>query len=212
MKNMNESLRKALDRPLGFPSLEQTFFSGDRILFVPDAEFASDFETLLEIVDAFLDHGIRAEDLSILLTEPEEKTALRELRPRLRPEIGLFFHRPSQRERLALLGVNADDEPIALCRELVDADMVVSIGRYNPKSSGDHFGLHTAIFPRFSDQETQARFSQAKGTARRKRNEEVREVAKQLGVVFTIQFHQRRGSSVQVAAGRPEAVEKSFQL
>lgn len=208
---MNESLRKALDRPLGFSALEQTFFPGDRILFVPDAEFASDFETLSEIVDVFLEHGIRAEDLSVLLTETEERSATRELRPRLRPEIGLLFHRPSQRDRLALLGVDAADEPITLCRDLIDADMVVSIGRYATKRTGDYFGPHTAIFPRFADGETQIRFSQTKGPARRKLKEEVREVAKQLGIVFTIQFFTPRGFPTQVAAGSPERIEESWE-
>jgi nickel-dependent lactate racemase len=206
------NLKKILTVPLGFPILSQTVFPGDRIFLVPDAEYAGESEILAEITDILIQNGLNAENITILVTDAEEKSSVTELKKRLPTGVQIRIHRPGQREQLALLGVNASDKPIFLFRELIDADMVISIGRfYTTKKPKDYFGVHSAIFPRFSESVTQHRFAESKGTQRRKLDEEVQEAARLLGVFFTIQFHKERGKTIRAAAGLPELVTETLQ-
>ncbi|MDR3199069.1 MAG: nickel-dependent lactate racemase [Planctomycetaceae bacterium] len=205
------NLNQILTEPLGFPPLSQLVFPGDRVFLVPDAEYAEEPEILAEIVDILLENGFKAEDVQILLTDSEEFTVSRRLRNCLSSDIRVLFHRPSRRDLHALLGVNESDEPISLCRDLVDADLVISVGRFYTKRPKNHFGLHTAIFPRFSDSATQHRFADTGKSKHRQLQAEVDEAAKLLGVIFTIQFLRERGKPVKIAAGLPELVMEMLQ-
>lgn len=203
---MNENIHKALNSPLGFPSLAEILFVGDRILLVPDAAVVDEPDWLMKIVETLIQAGSSAEDISILCSENEEAAA-ETLRGKLGCEVDILIHRPARPEGLALLGVNENDQPIALCRALVDADMVITIGRHSERSKKDYFGIHTTIFPRLSDQETQRRFASTKGTQRRKLKKEVDEAAKLLGVLFTVQFIEQREKESLVVAGLPDLVQ-----
>lgn len=216
LKTKRTLVGEALLRPLGFESLTDILFPEDRLLVVPDAEIASEPEILAEIVAELLQAGMQASDVSILLTEADEKkgdAARTTSYAKLLPDgVSIPIHQPSRRDRLALLGVNANGQPIALCRELVDADMILTVGRFFSRATKDYFGLHTALFPRFADQETQFRFATAaaSATARRKLREEVEEVARQLGILFTVQLLSRQGKTVRVLAGLPQIVAKQL--
>lgn len=198
--------REILETPLGYPPLPEAVFAGDRILLVPDADYAVRTEILAGIVETFLAAGSTPGDLSLLLTETEEKTIAGKLQDRLAGGASLIFHRPSRRESLAVLGLTREGEPILLPRELVDADMVVSIGRFYRKSPKDHFGIHNAVYPRFSDPVTRLRFAEGAGAARRRHLEEVEEVARQLGIFFTIQFLHGKNGPPRIASGVPDLV------
>ncbi|MDR0706167.1 MAG: lactate racemase domain-containing protein, partial [Planctomycetaceae bacterium] len=153
------NISEILAKPLGFPSLSQMVFPGDRVFLVPDAEYAEEPKILTEIVHVLLENGFNAHDIQILLTDSEELTVSKSLKNRLPSDIQILFHRPGRRDQHALLGINKSNEPISLCRDLIDADLVISIGRFyakhDAKQPKDHFGLHSAIFPRFSDSATQ---------------------------------------------------------
>lgn len=205
---MNDPLYRSLAEPLGFSSFADILFPDDRILLVPDAEIAVEPRISAKIVKFLLKYEMKAENVSVLLMESEEK-ALTES-SQLPTGVPLVIHHPERRDRLALLGVDVDDQPIALNRELVDADMVITIGRFHPKKQStrqrNYFGVHSAVFPRFADGETIRRFSEAKGTERRKLRNEVEEVARQLGIVFTVQLLRQRGEPDRFVVGRPDLV------
>jgi hypothetical protein len=205
------NLNQILTAPLGFPPLSQMVFPGDRVFLVPDAEYADKPEILIEIVEILLENGFNADDIQILLTDSEEFTISKLLQPRLPLGIRVLFHRPSRRDLHALLGVNKADEPISLCRDLIDADLVISIGRFYAKQPPNHFGLHSAIFPRFSDSTTQHRFAETDKRKHRQLQAEVDEAAKLLGVIFTIQFLHERGKPTKIAAGLPELVTEALK-
>jgi nickel-dependent lactate racemase len=206
---MTQSLQEILTEPLGFPNISQTMFSGDRVLLVPDAEYAGEPESVAEIVAILLQNALQCEDVTILLTDAEE-TAAKNLLKQLPDGVRILFHKPERSERLALLGVNGANEPIVLCRELIDADLVISIGRFYRKKPKNYFGVHSAIFPRFSDLQTQIRFAKSPKSSHRQRIAEVEEVARQLGIVFTIQFLKERGKPTKIAAGLPELVAETL--
>jgi hypothetical protein len=200
------NLSQILTEPLGFPPLSRMVFPGDRVFLVPDAEYAEEPKILAEIVTVLLENGFNAHDIQILLTDSEELTVSKSLQNRLPSDVRILFHRPGRRDQHALLGVNESDEPISLCRDLIDADLIISVGRFYAKLPKNHFGLHSAIFPRFSDSATQHRFSETNSTKHRQLQAEVDEAAKLLGVIFTIQFLRQRGKPTKIAAGLPELV------
>jgi hypothetical protein len=193
------------------PPLSQLVFPGDRVLLVPDADYAEKPEILAEIVAVLLENGFNAQDVQILLTDSEEIRVARLLQNHLPSEVRLLFHRPSQPNHHALLGVNENNEPITLCRDLIDADLVISVCRFYSKQPQHHFGIHSAIFPRFSNTETQHRFAETKNKKLRRLQAEVEEVARLLGVIFTIQFRHERGKQTKIAAGLPELVVKTLR-
>ena len=206
---MSTSVRSTLTNPLGLPALRQLFFPEDRIVLVPDADYADKANVLLEIIQTFLEEGAAPQQLTLLLTDAEEKSAITSLSSRLPKGIRLHFHHPEKRQMLARLGVNTNNKPIMLCRELVDADLVLTIGRFRVRSVQSHFGIHSAVFPRFSDSETQRRFLSA-GTSHRKLLAETEQVAALLGILFTIQFLHQKGQPLQMAAGLPQLVAETF--
>ncbi|MDR2757217.1 MAG: lactate racemase domain-containing protein [Planctomycetaceae bacterium] len=205
------NLSQILTAPLGFPPLSQMVFPGDRVFLVPDAEYADEPEILIEIVAILLENGFNANDIQILLTDSEEFTVSKLLKNRLPSGVRVLFHRPGRRDLQALLGVNKANEPISLCRDLIDADLVISIGRFYTKQPKNHFGLHTAIFPRFSDSTTQHRFAETDKRKHHQLQTEVDEAAKLLGVIFTIQFLRERGKPTIIAAGLPELVTETLK-
>ncbi len=166
------------------------FFPGDRVAIVPDKKVAKNETLLAELVAAVLERGIGADDLVLVLTEQEYKEQEAAIRAALAEPVAktfrIVFHQPGSRREIAHLGVNRRGEPIGLCRELVDADFVLPIC----EKPGE-YGIHTGLFPRFADRETQMRFARAESEkmspAMRKRlTGDVEEAAQLLGVVLTI--------------------------
>jgi hypothetical protein len=202
-------LRQSVTKPLGLPTLDQLIFEGDKIVFIPDEQHIGDIALLLELVNVFIKNGAKAEQLTILLTDADEKIVSAVLLPKLPDGVKLFFHQPGRRDMLARLGVNDADKPIMLCRELIDADLILTMSRYHRKSPKNYFGIHSVVFPRFSDYETQQRF--VRQSQRKKMADEVNTVAKNLGVIFTVQILYDKNVPIQIFAGLPQLVEESLE-
>ncbi len=206
-ESIRTALRSALDYPLGFAGLNEVVFPGDRLVLATDAQTAREPDILQEIVYALLEAGLATPDIALLFAEEEKNQAFLSLSNFLPEGMRLLFHRPESRDDLALLGVDSNDEPIALNRAIVDADVVITLGQYDPKLlQRSNLGIHAPLFPRFSDKATQQRFSEAKGIARRQLRAEVNEVARRLGVLFTIQVLFSGGRAYECFAGLPELV------
>ena len=73
-------------------------------------------------------------------------------------QIPTVVHDPCDRAGLAYLAADDNGEPIMLNRLLTDADVVLPIGCMQGAGSGGYFGIHTPLFPAFSDQTAVARF------------------------------------------------------
>lgn len=201
--------------PVGSLSLSEYIFPGDRVVIVPDKRAAKQKRVLVALISRILQSGSLLENITLILTENE----LREQESAIREELGreissgenlrILAHFPGNRREIAHLGASAKGEPIGFSREIVDADFVIPIGIPPRGKRNGYYGIHTALFPRFSDQETQMRFAQAESgkiPPSRKKTliREVEEAANLLGIVFTIQ---RIGE--QWFCGNPE--EPEFQ-
>ena len=97
---------------------------------------------------------------------------------------------------------------------LTDADVVLTIGCLQNEAATGYFGIHTPLFPAFSDQTTQARFRRldvlgGEGPAKRKLRSEVDQAAWLLGVNFTVQLVPAAGDRLlHVVAGQSDAVRR----
>ncbi len=188
LRTMFETVSDALAFPKDYPSLFDSVFPGDRIVIVPDIFAASRPELLAETASLVLKAGIEPDHVLVLLTEADERDhgpTLRSLLEQADPGLRIHVHKPGLRQELAMLGTNARNEPIAVNREIVDADVVIAVQKDGTGES--------AVFPRFSDSETIQRFHEAanreKSAAKALRKTlrlEATEVSGLLGIAVTL--------------------------
>ena len=116
-------------------------------------------------------------------------------------------HEPANRRNLAYLAASEEGEPILLNRMLTDANVVLPVGFAQPDRATGYYGIHTILYPEFSDIKTQARFRRhdrfGDNARHRQLRHEVNHVAWLLGVNFTVRScrGRRRHSA---CAGRTE--------
>ncbi len=198
-------MKFCLDQPVGAPPLSECVFPGDRVVIVPDKRIAREEELLAELASQIFRLCTEPEEIAIVLTEEEDKkkgTALRNaLRERLPGTDGepvrIAVHSPAERKTLRFLAANDKGEPVGLCRTILDADLVIPVGEIPSKPYVGYYGVYTALFPRFCDEETQIRFLRAEqgnpdAKLKKRLLGEVEEMAAFLGILLTIQ---RSGSA-----------------
>ncbi len=96
---------------------------------------------------------------------------------------------------------------------LTDADVVLPVGCAQPDRATGYYGIHTILYPEFSDIKTQARFRRhdrfGDNAHHRQLRHEVNHVAWLLGVNFTVQIVPAAGDGIlHVLAGQSDAVRR----
>ncbi len=86
-----------------------------------------------------------------------------------RPRVTVVTHTPQRKERHALLGASAAGESLVVSRELFDADFILPVGVLKPDGAAGYDGVHSGVYPLFSDEATQTRFAGETLTPREKR-------------------------------------------
>ena len=215
LENVSQAVATAVAAPLDFPPLVRATVPGDRIVIALEHGIPQSAEIVGAIVRTLLENGAAAEDIKILRTKNDLEAGVGDPRAGLNLEtidqITVETHDLSDKGRMSYLAASSDGKPIYLNRTLFDADLVLPVGSLRLESGLGYHGVHDALFPAFSDQETQDRFRAADATASEKerdlRRQEAQEVAWLLGVLFTIQIVPGPGESVlHVLAGDPGAV------
>ena len=132
----------------------------------------------------------------------------------LAQRIATRTHDPTDLATMAYLAADANGEPIMLNRWLTDADVVLPIGCLQGAATTGYFGIHTPVFPAFSDEQTMARFRRldalgVNGPCKQDLVREVDQTAWLLGVNFTIQLVPAAGDGIlHVLAGESDAVRR----
>ncbi len=152
----------ALEQPLEYPPLAKTTTPGDRVVVVLDPELPQVAQVTASVVQSLMVSGVDPDGITILRNEVEVAAGI-ENPLRLVPgpaaeRIRLLTHDPANRRNLAYLAATEGGEPILLNRLLTDADVVLPIGCMQRERSAGYFGIHTTIYPEYSDRPTQARF------------------------------------------------------
>lgn len=218
LKDLPAAVARALDEPIDYPPLRRATTPGDRVVVALDQDLPQVAVVTAAVVRAVVQAGVDPDGISVLQTFAaagcgnSDPCAL--LDPRLRRRIGRVIHDPADRRHLAYLAAGARGDAILVNRALHEADVVLPVGCLRRKSAAGYFGIHGAIFPAFSDQQTVERF-RSPGAMRRdalRRSRLVRqaeEVAWLLGINFTIQLVPGAGESVlHVLAGNSAAVKR----
>ncbi|HYW81014.1 MAG TPA: lactate racemase domain-containing protein, partial [Thermoguttaceae bacterium] len=170
------------------------------------------------VVRTLVDSGVEADGITVLRTPADVESGAddpcRLIPGPLRKRIKLLTHDPTDRDGLAYLAADERADPILVNRAIHDADLVLPIDCLHDVSTAGYFGLHSSIFPGFSDEKTQRRFrafGAIDGSDRHKQNliEEADHDAWLLGVTFSIQLIPAAGDRVlHVLAGEVDAVRR----
>jgi nickel-dependent lactate racemase len=214
---LRESLAASLEDPLNFPSLAKALVPGDRVAIVPDAVLPRERELVAELIRWLTERSVEPEKIALLQTSDEEDAGCFEVFEELPKEIDRAVrrvtHDPQKKESLSILATDDAGLPITMNRSLVEADVVLPIGRFLGRYTNGYYGLNSPLYPRFSDAETIERFLDGGETLQyliknaRHRARTVEEVARLLGIAFTIQvIPAGHGEIAAIASGEMEAV------
>ena len=208
----------ALGEPLDYPSLARSTTPGDRVVVTLERALPQAAQITAAVVHALVAAGVEPDGISVLRTEAGvdsgEENPIGRIEPAIAQRLRLLTHDPASRRELAYLAASEGGEPILLNRLLTDADLVLPIGCVRAERTAGYFGIHSSIFPEFSDLPTQSRFRRTEclrdeHRLHRDLAEEVRHVAWLLGINFTIQLVPAGGDGVlHVVAGQSDSVHR----
>ncbi len=211
------AVKSALEQPLEYPSLAQCTTPGDRVAIALGAEVPQVSQVTAAIVETLLTAGVGADGITILRSEGDVAAGMEDpcrlIATTVAERIRVLTHDPVSRRNLAYLAASESGEPILLNRMLTDADVVLPVGCMQPARAAGYFGIHTAIYPEFSDLKTQARFRKhdrfSNNGQHRELKREVNHVGWLLGVNFSVQVVPAAGDAMlHVLAGQSDAVKQ----
>ena len=208
----------ALQQPLDYPPLSKSTTPGDRVVLALDRGVPRAAEITAELVHSLVRAGVGADGITVLRTPPEVDAPAgdpcRLVDEPLRERITLATHDPADRKLLAYLAATDAGEPIMLHRAIHDADLVLPIGCLHDEAAAGYYGIHTPVYPTFSDRKTLQRYRSpgslnSRGEHKRGLTDQVDQVAWLLGINLTVQLVPAAGSAVlHVLAGQAEAVRR----
>jgi nickel-dependent lactate racemase len=214
-------VRKALSTPLDFPSLVQVCVPGDRVVVALDRHTPCSAELISEIWRMLEQRGIDAAAVQILQPAALDSVPLVDPRQGLpepvRGEVQWTVHDPTEPKRHAYLAATARGERIYLARELVDADVVISVGMiaYDPVLG--YRGTNSVFYPGLSNTEAVVR-SRGEGHSElgpddeRPLRQSIDEIAWLLGTQFSVQvIPAAGGGAADVVAGAYDRVFRKGQ-
>jgi nickel-dependent lactate racemase len=209
---------QALAEPLDYPPLSRSTTPADRVVLALGLGVPRAGEIVAGAIRSLVEAGVRPDGLTVLRTEAAAAEQIGDPRPWLADalcgEITLLTHDPKRRGELAYLASTEAGEPVLLNRAIVDADVVLPIGCFQSRHAAGYYGIHSAVFPTFSDERTVQRFRSPssldfRGRPKRAPGKVVDEVGWLLGVTLTVQAVPGPGDGILgVLAGEVAAVRR----
>ncbi|MCA9047619.1 MAG: DUF2088 domain-containing protein, partial [Planctomycetaceae bacterium] len=211
----------ALTAPIGLPALIECVVPGDRVVIAVDPETPGWMEIVEQVTESLqlLGHG----GVTITLLLPQDPSGdewepfLSGLPEQIRSALATRIHHPQDAEERGYLASSSGGERIYLNRQLLDADLIVTIGVIGFDSLLGYRGTSSVIFPSFSDEET-IRETRVPGhpeltpDQKRPRRELVDEIGWLLGTQFTVQvLPDADGNIGRVLTGAPDQVQQAGQ-
>jgi len=218
LRDVAVAATEAVEAPLGYPPLRQCFTPSDNMAIALDHAVPHAPEAVAAVVGAAIAAKVDPAYITILRSEADVQSGIEDPRSALssdlRDRIRLLTHDPTDQNALAYLAATDAGHRVMLNRTLHDADIVVPIGCIYPHDAAGYYGVHTGVFPTFSDLPTLERFRAfgslgGAGDYRRGLIDEVTEVGWLLGIQFTVQVIPADGFGAQhIVAGHPDAVQQ----
>lgn len=215
--DVGSATREVLQNPSDFPPLGRIVVPGDRVVVALDEGLQQASSIVATVVLELLEAHIEPDAITVIRSETDARLSranpTRKLPAEIRKQVQVVVHDPSDREKLALLGVSNDDQPIYLSREIVDADVVLPIGVVKPPDSLGNLGIYGTVFPTFADDATKQRFNAPRSILSEselcRRREEAKEASWLLGVRLCLQIIPGVGEEIlAVLAGDAEVVDQ----
>ena len=205
------AIAAAVESPLHFPPLAEAVIDGDHVVLAID----EDAPCLAAVISGVI-HGLelrdgRFESLTILLppdSKVAEHTLTAILPAELRDSVTIARHDPTNSHELSYLGATEAGEAIRVNHHLANADFVLPIGTLRPAGSLGYFGVHSGLFPLYSDADTVARFQAAMlepTESAQHLREDMEQMVWQLGVMVTLQLLPSGGDQLLHAICGPSA-------
>jgi nickel-dependent lactate racemase len=219
--DVRERLRSVLAAPLEFPALEQLCIPGDKVVLALDRQTPVAPELIAGIWEVLEKRGVDAPSLSILqpvaldaISPGDPRTALPE---EIRGQIRWSVHDAVDERRQAYLATTARGQRIYLDGDVVEADVVISVGAiaYDPLLG--FRGTSSVLYPGLSTAEDIARargegHSELGPHDERPLRQTIDEIAWLLGTQFSVQVIPGQGASAcRVLAGGADSVFREGQ-
>ncbi len=214
--DFSKKVHAALSKPLDFPSLIQVCLPGDQVVVALDRHTPCAAELIAEVWKMLESRGIAASDVQVL--QPAALDSVPLVDPRLalpepiRQEVQWSVHDPTDPKRQAYMAATARGERIYLARELVDADVVLSVGMIAFDPVLGYRGTNSVFYPGLSNTEAIVR-SRGEGHSElgpdddRPLRQIIDEIAWLLGTQFSLQvFPSAGGGAADVIAGAYDSV------
>lgn len=218
LANLDAALIAALAAPLNFPPLAQCITPADHVVIALDAGIPQSAQISAAVIQNLVEAGVDPDGITVMQTPADPGVEVNDPCERLpailRERITVLNHDPTDRRQLAYLAASEAGEAILINRTLHEADVVLPVGCVRADETAGYFGIHSPIFPAFSDAKTIQRFRgfgslNGRGNRRRELTAEVDHVAWLLGVNFTIQVVPAVGDRVlHVLCGESESVRQ----
>lgn len=218
VEDLPEAVRSALESPLDFPPLEQAVIPDDRVVLALDRDVPEAATILAEIWRRLAARGVDPSRVTIL--QPADRSAGPAADPRqglpaaVRETMNWEVHEaaPEEEGRLHYLATTAAGERVYLSGTLLDADVVVSVGKLGFDPLLGYHGTNSVFYPGLSTAEAVKR-SHGQGHSElgpeddRPLRQLVDEIGWLLGTQFTVQVVPAAGGGVSdVLAGSAESV------
>lgn len=211
--DLRAEARRALAEPIDYPPLSATVTPGDRVVVALADEAVGWSEIVEGVVGCLVDSRVDPEAITVLRpAAAADDDPCRRLPKSLRGQVVSLCHAPQERDDLAYLATTDEGHAVFLNRAIVDADLLLPIGRFRGQPAAGYFGICTPLYPTFSDEATLRRFRSAStldspGRRRRLASREADEVGWLVGAAMTIQALSAGGDRVsELLAGKVESV------
>lgn len=218
LADVTAATASALAAPINYPAMAQSITPADRVVLALGRSTPHVADVIASVVATLIEVGVDPDGITVLQapSEPGVKAGdpCRLLQSAVRSRITRVTHDPADRRQLAYLAASKSGEAIFVNRALHEADVVLPIGCLRADDAAGYFGIHSSVYPVFSDTKTLQKFRgfatlEESGSRRHELCDDVDYAAWLLGVNFTIQLVPASGGCVlEVLAGECEAVRQ----
>jgi nickel-dependent lactate racemase len=218
VEDLRRAVRTALEAPLDFPPLERAVIPDDRVVLALDRDVPGAETVVAEVWERLASRGVDPARVTIL--QPADQSAGPPADPRqalpagVRDAVVWEVHEATSEEegKLHYLATTAAGERVYLSGTLLDADVVVSVGKLEFDPLLGYRGTNSVFYPGLSTAEAVKR-SHGQGHSElgpeddRPLRQMVDEIGWLLGTQFTVQVvPSAEGGVSDVLAGSVESV------
>jgi len=219
--DLSARVRSALAHPLDFPPLTQAVLPDDRVALTLDAATPEASALIAETWRELAQREVSPEHVVIVQPDSGLIGTLEDPRSGLsddvRERVAWKLHDPSKRDACRYLGTSAGGERIYLASEVVEADLIVTIGWMSFDPILGYRGTNSVLYPGLSQSDSVNR-AYGQGHQELHPNDDrpirqmIDEIGWLLGTQFSIQVIPGQGTGVShVLAGAAESVLRKGQ-